>query len=47
MNDLAMQIEERERLLRLERRVDYLFQQLGINPVQPPSMRLYALLSSR
>lgn len=27
-----MYIEERERLLRLERKVDYLFQQLGLNP---------------
>ena len=25
MNDLAMQVEERQRLLRLERKVDYLF----------------------
>jgi hypothetical protein len=46
-DDLAMQIEERERLLRRKRRVDYLFQQLGINPVRAPSRGLYVLLSSR
>jgi ribosomal protein L7/L12 len=30
--DLGMLIQDRERLLRLERKVDYLFQQLGISP---------------